>query len=100
MSGAAAWRFGRCSLIAVAFLTAQPSNRLAAQQVAPNRADDYLFPTTVQDARAIWVNPARLGAAGCVDLRGIGGGGSGVKRATAADQRRLQLPRPLLRIST
>ena len=61
MSGAAVWRFGRCSLIAVAFLTAQPSNRLAAQQVAPNRANDYLFPTTVQDARAIWVNPARLG---------------------------------------
>jgi len=31
-----------------------------AQQVAPNRANAYLFPTNVQDARAIWVNPARL----------------------------------------
>lgn len=61
MSGSALWRFGGCSLIALAFLTAQASNRLAAQQVAPNRANDYLFPTTVQDARAIWVNPARLG---------------------------------------
>lgn len=32
-----------------------------AQQVAPNRATAYLFPTDVQDARAIWVNPAGLG---------------------------------------
>lgn len=33
----------------------------AAQLVAPNRALAYLFPTDVQDARAIWVNPAGLG---------------------------------------
>ena len=43
-------------------MTVWPSGRpAAAQQVAPNRANAYLFPTTVQDARAIWVNPARLG---------------------------------------
>jgi len=39
-----------------------PAGRPAlAQQVAPNRATAYLFPTEVQDARAIWVNPAGLG---------------------------------------
>ena len=39
-----------------------PSGRpAAAQQVAPNRATAYLFPTTVQDVRALWVNPAGLG---------------------------------------
>ena len=32
-----------------------------AQQVAPNRATAYLFPTDVQDVRALWVNPAGLG---------------------------------------
>lgn len=37
------------------------SRPAAAQQVAPNRASAYLFPTSVQDARAIWVNPAGLG---------------------------------------
>lgn len=37
-----------------------PSARLAAQQVAPNRATAYLFPTDVRDARAVWVNPAGL----------------------------------------
>ncbi len=60
MGGLAARRFGGLSTLAVAVLTAQPPNRLAAQQVAPNRAIAYLFPTSVQDARAIWVNPARL----------------------------------------
>ena len=29
---------------------------------APNRATRYLFPTDVTDARALWVNPAGLGA--------------------------------------
>ena len=39
-----------------------PSGRPAVcQQVAPNRATTYLFPTDVRDARAIWVNPAGLG---------------------------------------
>ena len=61
MCGLAVTRLGGWCLIVTATLTAQPPNRLTAQQVAPNRATDYLFPTTVQDARAIWVNPARLG---------------------------------------
>jgi len=38
-----------------------PSGHLSAQQVAPNRANSYLFPTDVLDARAVWVNPAGLG---------------------------------------
>jgi hypothetical protein len=38
-----------------------PSAHLSAQQVAPNRATSYLFPTDVHDARAVWVNPAGLG---------------------------------------
>ncbi len=42
-------------------LTVQPPNRLVSQQVAPNRATAYLFPTEVQDARALWLNPAGLG---------------------------------------
>ena len=43
-------------------LTVWPSGRpAAAQQVAPNRANAYLFPTDVRDPRAIWVNPAGLG---------------------------------------
>ena len=53
-------RFGGLIAIAIA-LTAQPLNRLTAQQVAPNRATAYLFPTNVQDVRALWVNPAGLG---------------------------------------
>jgi len=45
-------------------LTVWPLGRpTAAQQVAPNRAATYLFPTDVRDARAIWVNPAGLGVA-------------------------------------
>src|SRR5262245_7881494 len=43
-------------------LAVGPSGRPAAsQQVAPNRATAYLFPTAVEDARAIWLNPAGLG---------------------------------------
>ena len=43
-------------------LSVWPSGRpAAAQQVAPNRANSYLFPTEVHDARAVWVNPAGLG---------------------------------------
>ena len=61
MRGLAVRQLGGWCLIVTAALTAQPPHRLTAQQVAPNRATDYLFPTTVQDARAIWVNPARLG---------------------------------------
>ncbi|HXE82501.1 MAG TPA: hypothetical protein VN513_04100 [Gemmatimonadales bacterium] len=49
------------SLLTALSLTTQPLNRVAAQQVASNRATAYLFPTEVQDARAIWVNPAGLG---------------------------------------
>ena len=33
----------------------------AGAQVAPNRSTQYLFPTDVSDARALWVNPAGLG---------------------------------------
>ena len=43
-------------------LAVWPAGRPAlCQQVAPNRAATYLFPTDVRDARAIWVNPAGLG---------------------------------------
>jgi hypothetical protein len=48
-------------LVTAILLTVQPTNRLASQQVAPNRASAYLFPTDVRDARALWVNPAGLG---------------------------------------
>jgi hypothetical protein len=61
MGGLAVGRFGGWTAIAVAALTAQPPNRLTAQQVASNRANAYLFTTDVHDARAIWVNPAGLG---------------------------------------
>ncbi len=44
--------------VAVALLVS--GTNLPAQQVA-NRANAYLFPTDVSDARAIWVNPAGLG---------------------------------------
>jgi hypothetical protein len=63
MGGSAVRRFGGLSTIAVAALIAQPVNCLTAQSVASNRAATYLFPTDVQDARAIWVNPARLAVA-------------------------------------
>jgi hypothetical protein len=61
MGGLAVRRIGGLSALAAILLTAQPVNRLTAQQVAPNRATAYLFPTDVRDARAIWVNPAGLG---------------------------------------
>jgi hypothetical protein len=48
-------------MIALILLAVGPSGRLAAQQVAPNRSTAYLFPTNVQDVRALWVNPAGLG---------------------------------------
>jgi hypothetical protein len=38
-----------------------PGRPAVAQQVAPNRATAYLFPTNVRDVRALWVNPAGLG---------------------------------------
>jgi hypothetical protein len=60
MGGSAVGRFGGWCLVAAASLTAQPLNRLTAQQVAPNRSATYLFPTDVHDTRAIWVNPAGL----------------------------------------
>jgi len=47
---------GRLALAALA-LSAAP----LASQVAVNRSDTYLMPSDVQDARAIWVNPAGLG---------------------------------------
>jgi hypothetical protein len=48
-------------LAALLILAVGPSGRPAvAQQVAPNRALAYLFPTDIDDARAIWVNPAGL----------------------------------------
>ena len=51
---------GGILLLSAALLPIGPTAPLPAQQVAPNRATRYLFPTNVQDARAIWVNPARL----------------------------------------
>lgn len=47
-------------------LTAGPALLLlvatgAAAQVTPNRSTQYLTPTEVSDARALWVNPAGLG---------------------------------------
>jgi hypothetical protein len=61
MGDAAVRRLGGWCLIATIALTAQPPNRLSAQQVASNRSNAYLFTTDVHDARAIWVNPAGLG---------------------------------------
>jgi len=61
MGGRAVRRFGGLYALAAIALIVYPSNRLPAQQVAPNRATAYLFPTDVRDARAIWVNPAGLG---------------------------------------
>jgi hypothetical protein len=54
---------GRAATVAAILCVAVgPLGRPAAsQQVAPNRSIAYLFPTNVQDARAIWVNPAGLG---------------------------------------
>lgn len=54
------WAAGLCVVCALS-LPIRPSAHLSAQQVAPNRATTYLFPTDVRDARAIWVNPAGLG---------------------------------------
>ena len=51
----------RWLLAAVLLLAARPSDRLTAQEVAPNRATTYLHPTDVRDPRALWVNPAGLG---------------------------------------
>ncbi|MFN2572500.1 MAG: hypothetical protein ABR537_12970 [Gemmatimonadales bacterium] len=54
------WAAGLCVFCALS-LPVRPSAHLFAQQVAPNRATTYLFPTDVHDARAVWVNPAGLG---------------------------------------
>ncbi|MGH7519948.1 MAG: hypothetical protein ACREMI_01580 [Gemmatimonadales bacterium] len=54
------WAAGLCVLCALS-LPIRPSTHLSAQQVAPNRATTYLFPTDVRDVRAVWVNPAGLG---------------------------------------
>jgi hypothetical protein len=54
------WAAGLSVLCALS-LPIRPSAHLSAQQVAPNRATAYLFPTDVQDVRALWVNPAGLG---------------------------------------
>jgi hypothetical protein len=48
-------------LLVIALLSLCPWVHLTAQEVASNRSTAYLFPTDVQDARAIWVNPAGLG---------------------------------------
>jgi hypothetical protein len=53
-------RIGGWFFLCIVLLSAHPPIRLSAQ-VAPNRATQYLFPTNVSDARAIWVNPAGLG---------------------------------------
>lgn len=54
-------RMGKWAVgLSVALLPLCPTAHLAAQQVAPNRATAYLFPTDVHDARAVWVNPAGL----------------------------------------
>ena len=52
------WAVG--PLLSIALLPLCPSAHLPAQQVAPNRATAYLFPTDVRDARALWINPAGL----------------------------------------
>lgn len=61
MGGSAGGRASGLLILIVLVQSAGPSARLPAQQVAPNRASAYLHPTDVQDARAIWVNPAGLG---------------------------------------
>src|SRR6266545_2141536 len=61
MGGPAGRRAGRLLLLFGLVQPASPSARLPAQQVFPNRAAAYLFPTDIRDARAIWVNPAGLG---------------------------------------
>lgn len=61
MGGRPVRRTGGLCLLAGVCLTARPPDRLTAQ-VAPNRATAYLHPTDVRDARALWVNPAGLGA--------------------------------------
>jgi hypothetical protein len=61
MVGWAVKRSGGLFTLTAIALSAQPPNRLAAQQVAPNSSSSYLFPTNAADARAIWVNPAGLG---------------------------------------
>ena len=48
------------ALLAVALLVSG-TNLPAQQGAVPNRANAYLFPTNISDARAIWVNPAGLG---------------------------------------
>ena len=48
-------------VLCIVALAVPPSGEPAAQQVAPNRANAYLFTTDVHDARALWVNPAGLG---------------------------------------
>lgn len=55
-------RIGGWCVVITVLLSANPAIRQsAAQQVAPNRATTYLFPTDVRDVRAVWVNPAGLG---------------------------------------
>jgi len=61
IGGSADRRIGGLILLIVIAQSANPAIRLSAQQVAPNRANSYLFPTDVHDARAVWVNPAGLG---------------------------------------
>ena len=61
IGGSADRRIGGLILLIVIAQSANPAIRLSAQQVAPNRANSYLLPTDVHDARAVWVNPAGLG---------------------------------------
>lgn len=60
MGGSAVGRLGGRLLLCALALIARLPDRLTAQ-VAPNRATDYLHPSDIQDARALWVNPAGLG---------------------------------------
>ena len=41
-------------------MVALATARALPAQVAPNRSAVYLFPSDVQDTRALWVNPAAL----------------------------------------
>lgn len=67
-------------LVCLFALAVRPSGRLAGQVVVPNRATQYLFPSDVQDARAIWVNPAGLGVQREASIYGeLGVGDPGAK---------------------
>ncbi|MGH7569436.1 MAG: hypothetical protein ACREL9_10805 [Gemmatimonadales bacterium] len=60
MGGRAVQGSGGRLVLGAILLTTGPAVRLSAQ-VAPNRTVEYLHPSDIDDARALWVNPAGLG---------------------------------------